>query len=212
MEKNMFKITSRYDKDIVLKVTPGHFATTQSHVTHHLDLATMKSRYSEAQRIAQALAQEYESSTPVDTIVCLDGLDVVGALLAQSLTKAGILSMNAHKTMYVIHPEFKGDMMMFRDNMQPMIKNKNIVILIGTITTGTTLGSAIQCIRYYDGILQGVSAIFSEISKIGSINVNALFTGKDLPGYESYKPGDCPYCQRGEKIMAIVNSHGYSKM
>lgn len=212
MEKNMFKITSRYDKDIVLKVTPGHFATSQSHVTHHLDLVTMKSRYSEALRIAQLLAQKYETSTPVDTIVCLDGLDVVGALLAQSLTKAGILSMNAHKTMYVIHPEFKGDMMMFRDNLQPMIKDKNIVILIGTITTGTTLGSAIQCIRYYDGILQGVSAIFSEISKIGSIGVNALFTGKDLPGYESYKPSECPYCQRGEKIKAIVNSHGYSKI
>lgn len=212
MERNMFKINSRHDKDIVLKVIPGHFATTQSHVTHHLDIATMKSRYSEANRIAHALAQKYESSTPVDTIVCLDGLDVVGGLLAQSLSKAGILSMNAHKTMYVIHPEFKGDMMMFRDNMQPMIKGKNVIILIGTITTGTTLKSCIQCIRYYEGMLQGVSAIFSEISKVGSIAVNALFTGKDLPGYESYKPNECPCCQRGQKIDAMVNSHGYSKM
>lgn len=212
MERNMYKIRSRYDKEITLKIIPGHFATSHSHVTHHLDIVTMKSRYSEASRIAHALAQKYETSTPVDTIVCLDGLEVVGALLAQALTKAGILSMNAHKTMYVISPEYRGDIMMFRDNIQPMIQGKNIILLIGTITTGNTLGSCMQCIRYYDGILQGVSAIFSEVSKVGSITVDSLFTGKDLPGYESHKPTECPYCRQGQKIDAIVNNYGYSKM
>lgn len=212
MERKMFKINSHYDRKITLKVIPGHFATSQSHVTHHLDIVTMRSRYGEALRIARALAQKYETSTPVDTIVCLDGLEVVGTLLAQALTKAGIMSMNAHKTMYIIHPEFKGDMMMFRDNIQPMVEHKNIILLIGTITTGTTLGNCMQCIRYYNGILQGVSAIFSVISKVGSIPINALFTGQDLPGYESYKPSECPFCRQGQKIDAIVNSHGYSKM
>lgn len=172
----------------------------------------MKSRLSEASRIAHALAQKYESSTPVDTIVCLDGLEVVGALLAQELSKAGILSMNAHKTMYIIRPEYRGDIMMFRDNIEPMIRGKNIILLIGTITTGNTLAGCLQCIRYYEGILQGVSAIFSEISKVGSITVDSLFTGKDLPGYESHKPTECPYCRQGQKIDAIVNNYGYSKM
>ena len=209
MERTMYKIRSRYDKDIPLKVIPGHFATTQSHITHHLDIATMTSRYAEAERIAHALAQKYEVSTPVDTIVCLDGLEVVGTLLAGLLTKAGILSMNAHKTMYVISPEYKNGRLGSRDNM---IQGKNVIVLIGTITTGTTLGSCIQCIRYYDGILQGVSAIFSGISKVGSISVNALFTGKDLPGYESHKPNECPYCQQGQKIDAMVNCYGYSKL
>lgn len=212
MERNMYKIHSRYDKDITLKVIPGHFATTQSHITHHLDIATMTSRYAEAERIAHALAQKYEVSTPVDTIVCLDGLEVVGTLLAGLLTKAGILSMNAHKTMYVISPEYKNGLLVFRDNIQHMIQGKNVIVLIGTITTGTTLGSCIQCIRYYDGILQGVSPIFSGISKVGSISVNALFTGKDLPGYESHKPNECPYCQQGQKIDAMVNCYGYSKL
>lgn len=212
MERKMYKIRSRFDKDIVLKIIPGHFATSQSHVTHHLDIVSMKSRFSEAHRIARAMAQKYESSTPVDTIVCLDGLEVVGALLAQELSKAGILSMNAHKTMYIISPEYRGDIMMFRDNIEPMIKGKNIILLIGTITTGNTLASCMQCIRYYDGILQGVSAIFSEISKVGSITVDSLFTGKDLPGYESHKPTECPYCRQGQKIDAIVNTYGYSKM
>ena len=69
MERKMYKISSRYDKDIFLKIIPGHFATSHSHVTHHLDIVNMKSRLSEAERVAHALAQKYESSTPVDTIV-----------------------------------------------------------------------------------------------------------------------------------------------
>ena len=76
--------------------------------THHtfLDITTMKSRSSEARRIAQALAANYEASIPVDTIVCMDGLEVVGAYLAEELTKAGVLSMNAHQTIYITSPEY----------------------------------------------------------------------------------------------------------
>ena len=85
----------------------------------------MKSRCAEAQRIASALAANYEASIPVDTIVCMDGLEVIGAYLAEELTKAGVLSMNAHQTIYVITPEFNSTgQMIFRDNYEPMINGK----------------------------------------------------------------------------------------
>ena len=50
MESRMTKISARGDKKIQLKVIPGHFATPQSHITHYLDLTTMRSRSSEAQQ------------------------------------------------------------------------------------------------------------------------------------------------------------------
>ena len=101
-QDNIIKIYARNDNRIQLKMIPGHFVTSQSHITHYLDLTTMKSRCAEAQRIASALAANYEASIPVDTIVCMDGLEVIGAYLAEELTKAGVLSMNAHQTIYVI--------------------------------------------------------------------------------------------------------------
>ena len=67
MESRMTKISARGDKKIQLKVIPGHFATPQSHITHYLDLTTMRSRSSEALRVAEALAANYETSIPVDT-------------------------------------------------------------------------------------------------------------------------------------------------
>ena len=93
-QDNIIKIYARTDNRIQLKMIPGHFVTSQSHITHYLDLTTMKSRCAEAQRIASALAANYEASIPVDTIVCMDGLEVIGAYLAEELTKAGVLSMN----------------------------------------------------------------------------------------------------------------------
>ena len=43
---------------------------------------------------------------PIDTIVCLDGCEVIGAFLASELSRSGVLSTNAHKTIYVVTPEF----------------------------------------------------------------------------------------------------------
>ena len=98
--ENMTKIYARGDSRIQLKVIPGHFVTSQSHITHYLDLTTMKSRTAEAQNIAHELAANYEVSTPVDTIICMDGLEVIGAYLSEELTKAGIFSLNAHQTIF----------------------------------------------------------------------------------------------------------------
>ena len=143
----MSVFSSKSSRDILLP--------PQSHITHYLDITTMKSRCSEARRIARELSRNYEASIPIDTIVCLDGLEVVGAYLADELTKAGVLSMNAHQTIYITSPEYNnGGQMIFRDNVQMMIKDKNILILNGSVTTGETLSRAVSSILYYGGNFQ----------------------------------------------------------
>lgn len=160
MESKMTKIYARSNKKIQLKVYAGHFATPQSHITHYLDLTTMRSRSSEAMRIAEALAANYETSIPVDTIICMSGLEVVGAYLAETLTRAGVYSMNSHQTIYITSPEYNNSgQIIFRDNIQPMIRGKNILILDGSITTGETLSRAIESILYYGGAIRGIASI-----------------------------------------------------
>lgn len=38
MEQGLFKVRAKVNNDIALKVLPGHFATTQSHITKYLDM------------------------------------------------------------------------------------------------------------------------------------------------------------------------------
>ena len=211
--ENMTKIYARGDSRIQLKVIPGHFVTSQSHITLYLDLTTMKSRTAEAQNIAHELAANYEVSTPVDTIICMDGLEVIGAYLSEELTKAGIFSLNAHQTIYVITPESSNSgQIIFRDNFQPMIKGKNVLILNGSITTGSTLSKAIESILYYGGTIRGIAAIFSRVDSVASLPVYSIFNTKDIPDYHSYSSTKCPMCQRQQKIDAIVSSYGYSAL
>jgi len=66
----------------------------------------LKTRSGEAKEIARFLTGTHLFGTVIDTIVCMEGTDVIGAYLADELTKEGFLSTNAHKTMYVVHPEF----------------------------------------------------------------------------------------------------------
>jgi orotate phosphoribosyltransferase len=211
--EDMYKIYSEKDNRIPLKILPGHFATTQSHITHYLDMTTMKTRCSEAQRIADVLASAYGSSTPIDTIVCLDATEVIGAFLAETLTRSGVISVNAHQTMYIVSPEIiHNGQLVFRDNNKMMIEGKNIMILAGSITTGNTLANTINSLLYYGGKITGIAAIFSAISKVADMPVLSVFSRRDIPGYTTYSSHNCPLCKEGKRVDGLVSGYGFSKL
>ncbi len=211
--KDYNKIFSKKYPDVTLKVIPGHFVTPNSHINYYIDMTTMKTRQSEAKEVAKALGHEYAATTIVDTIVCMDGTEVIGAYLADELTGAGIVSMNSHKTIYVVTPEYdKSGQMIFRDNMQMMIKDKHVLLLLASTTTGKTISRAIEGLKYYGANISGVSAIFSAAASVAGCTIHSLFTKADLPDYASYPPENCKMCKAGLKIDAICNGFGYSEI
>ena len=199
--------------EAALKVRPGHFATNHAHINYYIDMTTMKTRTSEAQEIARTLVGYYLFDMVIDTIVCMEGTEVIGAFLSEELTRGGYLSTNAHKTIYVVSPEFNSNsQIIFRDSLIPMIRDKHVMILMASVTTGRTLNKAIECIQYYQGMLQGVSAVFSAIDSQDGIPIRAIFGKKDLPDYAYYDYHDCPLCRAGKKLDALVNTFGYSPL
>ena len=227
METRATKIHSSINKNAIIRVIPGHFATNHSHINYYVDMTIMKCRKSEAAAAASVLAREYSTNTYVDTIICMDGCEVIGAYLADELTASGIMSLNQHKTMYVVTPEMNpGGQLIFRDNMQMMISGKHCLLLLASATTGRTVARAIECIQYYGGIqshgqpyvpyyggiVAGVSAIFSASKEVNGVKIHSIFGENDIPGYETYSASQCPMCAKKQKIDAIVNSFGYSKL
>ena len=209
MENRIVKLHTK-NSTVPLKVVPGHFATNHSHVNYYIDMTTFKTRVSEATEVAQALAGKYMMNTVIDTIVCLDGTQVVGTLLAQELTRAGLHSMNAHKTIYVITPEINGtSQLIFRE---PMVEKKHVLILMASVSTGITVRRSAECISYYGGIMVGVASIFSKVPEVDGYTINAIFHQEDVPDYQSYAAHECPLCKAGQRIDALVNSYGYSKL
>ena len=87
--QDMIKIQTKEHPNIVLKAIPGHFATPNSHVNYFLDMTTLKTNLEEASAVARELSVQIGSSTVIDTIVCIDGCEIIGAFLAEELTKAG---------------------------------------------------------------------------------------------------------------------------
>ena len=176
-------------------------------------MTTLKVRHSEAVEVAKEMARQYQYSKPIDTIICMDGCEMIGSCLAEELTKNGIMSLNTHKSMYVIAPEFDSNgQMIFRDNLQPMVRGKNILLLLASATTGRTIAKSVDCIRYYGGIIQGISAIFSAATEIYGEPIHCIFHAEDLPGYQAFNPTECPHCKNKEKIDAIVNGFGFSEL
>ena len=213
MESRAIKIVSKENKNAIIRVIPGHFATTHSHINYYVDMTIMKSRKSEAEAAASVLAKHYTNNTYIDTIIWMDGCEVIGAYLAENLTDSGIMSMNAHNTMYVVSPEINpGGQLIFRDNTQMMVYGKHCLLLLASATTGRTIERAVECVNYYGGNVVGVSALFSASKQVAGMEVNAIFTKDDLPDYQTYDFASCPLCAKKQRIDAIVNSYGYSKL
>ena len=209
--QDIIKIESKQHPKVTLRVMPGHFATPNSHVNYFLDMTALKARQSEAAAVAAELSKQIAATTIVDTIVCMDGCEIVGSYLAEELTKAGIYSMNAHKTMYIITPEFgPSGQMLFRENLKPMVKGKNVLLLLASVTTGQTIIRALRALRYYGAAIAGISAIFSAANSIAGKTINSLFTTADLPDYRKYEPENCSMCKAKKEIDAFANAFGYS--
>lgn len=213
METRKIKIPAKCNRKIELKAIPGHFATNHSHINYYLDMTPIKCRHTEAQLVAKEMVKKYRNSTAVDTVICMDGCEVIGAYLAEELTAAGIMSLNSHECVNVITPEINSSgQIIFRDNIEPMVMDKHIVLVLASATTGQTIEQSLDGIRYYGGIVEGVSALFSAVKEVNGVDVDTIFTIDDVSNYQTYKPGDCPFCDSQRKLDAIVNSFGYSKI
>jgi orotate phosphoribosyltransferase len=212
METRTIEIASNRNDNIKIGIIPGHFATNHSHVNYYIDMTGLKRQYKMAKEAAKVFAADF-SDTPVDTIICLENTQVVGAFLAELLSESSPHSINAGSDINVITPELDSNkQMIFRDNTQNMIWNKNILLLISSASTGRTIEACVECLAYYSGELSGVAALFSAFDEMEDLQLKAIFHKDDLPGYESNSTAECPLCQAQKKIDAIINDYGYSKI
>lgn len=214
MKEKMMKLYGRSGNKVALHVIPGHFATSHSHINFYIDITSLKTRVNEAEQVAQVIAADYaKNTTVIDTIVCMDGTEMIGAFLAKEFEKRGFYNRNLHDTIYVVTPEYNSNnQIIFRDNNMMAIEGKNVILLLATTTTGLTIRRAAECINYYGGTLQGISSIFSTVKSVDGMKVHSVFTEEDVPGYAAYTREECPYCRQGRRIEAMVNGFGYSAL
>lgn len=206
------KVPCRLNHNLTVTAYSGHFATRNSHNSHYIDITELKHRHISARAAAMELAAMVMLKN-VDTIVCLDGSEVVGGFLARHLAKKELLALNSDKNINVITPEYdSNDQLIFRDNLLPMVQGQDVLILISTVNSGKTIRRTLRCVEYYGGKVQGITAIFSTAEQVDDLPVYALFKPRDIPGYTTSSPEACPMCARGEKITALANSYGLSRL
>lgn len=208
------KIGTKNSK-LYMNVFSGHFSTGRSHTNYYIDITAQKCCLSEAKAVAEALEYKYKAGTLIDTILCLDDTQTIGTCLANELTREdfGYGNINSGNTIYILTPEqTNANQLIFRDNIVPMIKNKNVLIMAASVVTGYTVNQAMEAVNYYSGNVVGVASIFATVDRIGGVPVNCVFNPHDLPGYECCSPGACSICKAGGKLDALVNNYGFSKL
>ena len=212
MDERLQDLRSTKNPKARIKIMKGHFATSNSHINTYIDMSTVKVRHNNCRETAKLLAEEYKNTISVDTIVCLEETDTIGTFMAEHLADDRY-SLSHGNNISIVSPEYhQSGQILFRDNVQRMIKNSQVVILAPSITTGKSVKRAIEAVLYYGGTVSGICSVFSSINKINGLEVKTIFTSKDIPDYRAYSANDCPMCRAGQKLDAIVNSYGYSKL
>ncbi len=211
MEGRAYTVKSPKSSKITIKVIPGHFSTSSTHINNYVDMGRLKSSAQVSREVARELAVPYLANTLIDTIVCMEGTEVIGAYLAEELISAGVGVMNEHNDIRIITPisNVKGNLV-FHSSRQNKIFNKNVLLLVASVSSGKTINRALECLTYYGGNLVGISAIFRANTDNVKQNINALFTSDDIPEYTSTRPSQCPMCEAGRKLDAKVDSDGYT--
>ena len=212
METNVFNVSLAKNPSITINITPGHFTTNNAHTNNYLDVSNLKSNTVIARDVAQEFAIPYVSNTFVDTIVCMEKMEVIGAYLAQALSQDGN-SISTGNKIYVVSPISNAyGNLIFPDSVIEWISGKNILLLMASISSGRTLSGVIECINYYGGKLVGISALYLASNVRSDMQINPLFTSEDISGYKLYSTNECELCKQGIKLDAIISSEGYTKL
>ena len=210
---NAIYIKSPANPKLEVAAFPGHFATRHSHNSFYIDITRMKHEFTMAREAAMTLAQRYSYEKSVDTIVCLDGSEVIGAFLARHLASNDRCGVNKDKNINVVTPDHDpAGPLIIRDNIIPMIQGKNILILVSTINSGKTVRRALECVDYYGGSVQGIATVLSILPEVDGIPIYSLFAPEEIPGYISSAPKECPLCKAGQKLDGLVNSYGFAAL
>ena len=211
MESKVFDVSLTKNPLISIKVIPGHFTTSNIHISHYLDMSNMKSTASIARDVAREMAIPYLSSTIVNTIVCMERTVVIGAYLAQELMQPGTAVVNSGSEIHVVAPlNNVSGKLVFQESSLGWISNQSIILLVASVSSNRTVNSALECLEYYNGRVVGISALF--VASPSEKRIHSLFTADDIPGYKMYTPAECEMCKAGQKLDAIINSEGYTRI
>ncbi len=209
--ENAYKIRTK-GKNLFLRVVKGHFMKSNGHMNYYIDVTKQKSKLSEALAVAEELVTHYSSTMVIDTILCLDEMQVIATCMAQKLTSAGFMNVNSNQAIYILTPEKISDgRFIFREETIPMISGKNVLILTSSVATGRTTSVAMEAIKYYGGNVVGLASIYSAVSECCGVPVHSAFDANDLDGYYCVPPHECPLCKEGRNVDGVVNSYGFSR-
>ena len=137
--------------NLFLRVARGHFATNSSHSNYYIDVAAQKSRLSEAKAIAHELCKNHKYSNKiVDTILCLDGTEVISTCIADELTKQDYILKQLLKEEVVVHP----------NSRIQRILSQYLVELTGEL-------KRLQRIEHDNDILENITYLIELIARMG---------------------------------------------
>ena len=143
----------------------------------------------------------------------MDGTEILAAYMADELLQPGSGVMNEGGEIFIVTPMIRADgHYIFHQSVHERIRNKNVVLMVASMSTGATVNQVLECLSYYSCKLVGISAVFSAVPEAEGRVIHSLFSTDEIPDYRFCIPSECEMCKAGRKLDAVFNSEGYTEL
>ncbi|MBR4205553.1 MAG: orotate phosphoribosyltransferase [Clostridia bacterium] len=211
MLSHYLTVPAKGNKKIKLNIYPGHFTTSHAHVDNYFSMTEVRTSCTMAEEAGHELAKQFRN-TQIDTVICLEYTQIIGAYVARELSQPGH-EINSGAEIHAVTPQINSNnQLMFPTDLQPYVTNRSVLLLLSTVSTGRSLARAMECIRYYGGRLVGIGSVFSAIDESGGMPIVSIFRRGDLSSYNSYRSDECPFCKAGRKLDGVINTGGVTEI
>ena len=144
---------------------------------------------------------------PTAAMFATHGYEIIGV----DVNAEVITAINQGREVFVVKPMNNVNRQLtFQSNLQKLITDQRVLLLVTSISSGSTLKSAQEVLNYYGANLVGVSSLFNAMPDSQEQDINTLFTQDDVSNYRMYKASDCELCKAGRKLDAIIIQGGYT--
>lgn len=186
----------------------GHFVGVSGrHMDAYINKDALFPHVGEASLVGKMFAEKNKNSN-IDVVAA----PALGGIILAQWTAHHLLKIKKKEVLAVFTEKTADGGQVFKRGYGPLIKNRNVLVIEDSTTTGGSVKKVVDAVRNAGGRVIRVCVMVNRDPKIvNKKTIGAPFSALAVYRIKSYEEKDCPLCKKGMPInMSIGHGKDYA--
>lgn len=185
-------------------ITDSHFVGTQGrHMPAYVNKDALLPHTNKVSKIGKLFAQKFKNKN-IEIVVS----PAVAGIPFSQWTAYHLSKIYKKEVLSVFTEKTSENDQIFKRGYDAVVKNKRVLIIEDTTTTGSSVKKVIRSVKKAHGKVVAVGVIINRDKKVNTKSIGAPFASLGFFQIPSYSQGNCPLCQAG---IPVNTKFGHGK-